>query len=859
MVLVKLSVERESNISVLLRNALLIAAVVPALVASPVLAQQVQVTAVEVKPTDKGLEVVLQTPDRRVPQVFTSGYRNTLVANILNAQLAVPQGKVFRQRNPAPGIAVVSVTPQGANSIRVTVIGSRDLPKVAVVRGDRSLVLNLTPVADTTAQRNTPTPQQPQSQTSPEETEPLEDDLTQPVEPEQSDETAQGDEDIEIVVTGEQEETGYSVPNASTATKTDTPIRDIPQSIQVIPRQVLEDQGVTRLQDALQNVSGITKWGNFGGTEGGGFVIRGFEQDETFRDSLRDNDFYSFSETANIEQIEVLRGPASVLFGQAQPGGIINITTKKPLREPYYNLSFEAGSYDFYRPTLDISGPLNADKNLLYRLNVAYQNSDSFRDFVNTERFFIAPVLTWEIGDRTTLSLNFEYLYNDPLYDRGLTALSDGSLQLPIDRFLGYPSLDDYTQKFYRSGYIFEHRFSDNWQLRNAFAITSARNQGQNVDSNGDLIDERLLPRVLDRSDFIREAYTLQTDLIGKFNTGSITHQLLFGVDLGRRTSYLNLENAELPPIDIFDPVYDIARPTEFQVSFKERIFQDTVGIYLQDKITLLDNLKLLVSGRFDSFDQDSQFPVDDTTNNQSDNAFSPRIGIIYQPSETISLYTSYTRSFFPADVYSRSADNSPFDPERGTQYEIGIKGDFLDSRLSGTLAAYKITKKNVLTTDPIDDEFSIQVGEQQSQGIELNVAGEILPGWKIIAGYAHTDAEVSEDSNIPIGDRLTNVAANTANLWTTYEIQSGDLQGLGFGLGLFFVGERETELPNSNAQLASYFRTDASLFYRRDNWRAAINIRNLFDTEYYETSQFRNIVYPGAPFTVLGTFSLEF
>ena len=164
-----------------------------------------------------------------------------------------------------------------------------------------------------------------------------------------------------------------------------------------------------------------------------------------------------------------------------------------------------------------------------------------------------------------------------------------------------------------------------------------------------------------------------------------------------------------------------------------------------------------------------------------------------------------------------------------------------------------------MLTTDPIDDEFSIQVGEQRSQGIELNVAGEILPGWKIIAGYAYTDAEVSEDLNIPVGDRLNNVAENTANLWTTYEIQTGNLQGLGFGLGLFYVGERETELPNSNAELPSYFRTDAAIFYRRDNWRAAINIRNLFDTEYYETSQFRNIVYPGAPFTVVGTLSVEF
>ncbi|HEY9778872.1 MAG TPA: TonB-dependent siderophore receptor [Leptolyngbyaceae cyanobacterium] len=826
-------------------------------IAQPVQADVNKVTAVEVISTATGIEIVVKTTDNKPLQVFTSSYGKTFVANVLNTQLQLPDNKNFRQVNPTEGIASISVTQQGVNSIRVIVTGTNSLPTAKVEKSDtsaglrqRSLVISLTSPSGTTAQQPISKPQlpaAPQNETAPEE------DFTQekPASPEQ-------DEKIEIVVTGKQE-TGYNPPNAITATKTDTPLRDIPQSIQVIPRQVLEDQGVTRLQDALQNVSGITKWGNFGGTEGGGFVIRGFQQDAIFRDGFRNSNFYNFPETANIEQIEVLRGPASVLFGQAQPGGIVNFTTKKPLREPYYNLSFEAGSYDFYRPTLDISGPLNADKNLLYRLNIAYQNSDSFRDFVNTERFFIAPVLSWEIGDRTTLSLNFEYLYNDPLYDRGLTALDDGSLPLPIDRFLGYPSLDDYKQKFYRGGYTFEHRFSDNWQLRNGFALTSRKYGGDNVNNNGDLIDDRFFPKELRDDSSIDESYTLQTDLTGKFNTGSIAHQILFGLELDRQTSYYNSQIAELPPIDIFDPVYDISRPTEFEQGFNQRIFLDSIGIYLQDQITLLDNLKLLVGGRFDSFEQDAEFPADDTENNQSDNAFSPRIGIVYQPNETISLYGSYTRSFFPADVYSRSADNSPFNPERGTQYEIGIKGDFLDSRLSGTLAAYHITKSNVLTTDPIDDEFSIQVGEQRSQGIELNVAGEILPGWKIIAGYAYTDAEVSEDLNIPVGDRLTNVAENTANLWTTYEIQTGNLQGIGFGLGLFYVGERETELPNSNAELPSYFRTDAAIFYRRDNWRAAINIRNLFDTEYYETSQFRNIVYPGAPFTVVGTLSVEF
>lgn len=277
---------------------------VTVLVAPPAWADVTQVTAIRLNTTPKGLEIILETPDGKQGQVLTSSYRQTFVANILNTQLALPQGKSFRGVNPFEGIAFVSVTQQGANSIRVTVIGSADVPIAKVVRSDasgglrqRSLVLSLTPVADT-IQQPTPTPQvpqavQPQSQTEPEATQPLEeDDVTQePVETEQPAESAQGEEEIEIVVTGEQEETGYSVPDATTATKTDTPLRDIPQSIQVVPRQVLEDQNVTRISEAARNVSSVTVQRGFGNNTDN-YVIRGFVTCDNLRNGFRDIDAY---------------------------------------------------------------------------------------------------------------------------------------------------------------------------------------------------------------------------------------------------------------------------------------------------------------------------------------------------------------------------------------------------------------------------------------------------------------------------------------------------------------------------------------------------------------------------------------
>ncbi len=230
---------------------------------------------------------------------------------------------------------------------------------------------------------------------------------------------------------------------------------------------------------------------------------------------------------------------------------------------------------------------------------------------------------------------------------------------------------------------------------------------------------------------------------------------------------------------------------------------------------------------------------------------------MVYQPIETVSLYASYSRSFFPSSGFSR--DGRAFEPTRGTQYEVGVKTDWLDRRLAATLAAYQITKTNVLTPDRNDPGFSTQTGEQQSRGIELDIAGEILPGWKIIASYAYTNAKVTADNVTPVGNRLPSVPDNQASLWTTYQIQRGNLKGFGFGLGLFYVGERQPDLANSGT-VPSYLRTDAALYYRRDRFNAAINFRNLFNVDYASFSGFgRLYIIRGEPFTITGSISWEF
>ncbi|NJP21568.1 MAG: TonB-dependent siderophore receptor [Hydrococcus sp. CRU_1_1] len=495
---------------------------------------------------------------------------------------------------------------------------------------------------------------------------------------------------------------------------------------------------------------------------------------------------------------------------------------------------------------------------------MAYENSDTFRQPVDrrTERFSIAPVLTAKIGNSTDLTFEFDYLNVEQPFDRGLVAIGDRPADIPITRFLGDPD-DVYEVEEIGIGYRLEHRFNENITLRNAFRFQQSDSFDQKTQP-GELDEETgNFSRRFDSNNDTERRYALQTDLISKFATGSIEHTLLFGFDLSRtETEGTNRGLPFAPDINIFNPIYEeVSRDLDDYTELGRDDFNrtDILGIFLQDQIAFTDNFKMLIGGRFDIVDQESEDRLEDTTSSQYDEAFTPRIGLVYQPIEEISLYASFSKSFAPN--FATAEDGSFLDPERGTQYEIGIKADITE-RISATLAAYHITKTNIATTNPDNPDFSLPVGEITSQGIELDIAGEILPGWRIIASYSHNNSEITDTSDaesFPVGNKTENVAPNTASLWTTYEIQEGSLQGLGFGLGLFYADEKTGDFENTY-KLPSFIRTDAAIFYRQNNWRAAVNFRNLFDVKYYESVNFgRGAIQPGAPFTVVGSFAIEF
>ncbi|MEH2290732.1 TonB-dependent siderophore receptor [Nostoc sp.] len=807
----------------------------------------VPITGVKANPTDKGVEIILETTVGTKLQVTNRSAGNNFIVDVSGGQLRLPSGDTytFRSEKPLAGITEITVNNLDATTVRVTVVGVAALPTVELFDDDAGLVFGINSAAIATQPPQTPQAEQKPALSTP-----------------QQEPAAQQDQPIELVVTGEQD--GYRAQDASTATKTDTPLRDIPASIQVIPRQIIEDRAVTQVNQALQNVSGVNASVYQGVTDQ--INIRGFDSGSYFKNGSANPFQYDLVTTDNLERIEVLKGPAGVLFGQGSPGGIVNLVTKKPLNEPYYNLSFSAGSFGLYRPSLDISGPLNADKTLLYRFIGSYEQTLSFRDGVNRESYFFTPTVQWNISPATKLTLELEFIDADTSADPGIPSIGRGIAAIPISRY--FSETDGINEPFgknsvrkYNLTTTLDHQFNQNWSVRNTFfakwfdvgrlyPLYTGLNE-----TTGELTRRTYAGEGLYRS------YFNNLDILGNFKTGSIGHKLLAGFEYGKEINtdlkFGVGESGSYPSINIFNPIRSPDRYSLFTLPITTNRDENntTYGFYLQDQIAFADNLKLLLGGRFDSFQQNRFNRLNSTPSEANYSAFSPRVGIVYQPLQPVSLYASFTKGFEPSFATLESG-NAP--PQRSTQYEVGTKLDF--GKFGGTLAFYDITKTNIPTADLNNPPFDILTGEVKSRGIELDISGEILPGLNMIAAYGYNDAFVSSDNSTPVGNRFDNAPRHTASLWTTYQLQRGDLKGLGFGLGVYYVGDRAGDLANSY-DIPSYLRFDSSIFYRRDNWRAQLNFRNLFDTEYYlgSPNSDRLGVIPGAPFSVVGTISVQF
>ena len=653
---------------------------------------------------------------------------------------------------------------------------------------------------------------------------------------------------------------GYRATRSASATKTDTAIRDIPQAISVVPASVLSDLGSSSVERALDFAGGVSKQNNFGGLTLYEYSVRGFTTSEFYKDGFSANRGYpSTPDAANIERIEVLKGPAASLYGRGDPGGTVNIVTKKPQPEAFATLQTSAGSWDRYRTALDVNTPLDEQGNVLSRINLAVEDNNSFRDQVDSQRVFVAPSFSWQLNPDTSLLVESEIVRHNSTFDRGVVAPNNKWSGVSRSTFLGEPNdgnIDNHNNLLQAT---LEHHLNDSWKLRLASHYKEGKlwgdaSEARPLNADGHTVNRRLRERDTSWHDSIT-----QLELRGLFDLGAWQHELLIGTEYENYRKDERVTTIAGGPyaIDIYKPVYGQPKPNGARsgTDFFEHV--ESHALNLQDQIIFTDKLRGMLGARFEHFDQRIDDHSRTARSQQRHDALTQRAGLLYQLTSNTGLFANASTSFKPNN--GLDASGKSFDPEEGVGYEVGIKNELFDERVSSTLAFFHIDKENVLALDPGTDT-SRAMGKARSQGFDWQVSGQVTDAVRVIGAFAYIDAEVTKgDATIPTGSRILGVAKRSGSLLGVYEFQDGRLRGSDVGAAFTYVGDRSGE-SGSDFELPAYQTVDLLAHYKAsDNVTVGLNLNNIFDEKYYERSYSNYWVNPGEPrnFTVSLTLNL--
>ena len=657
---------------------------------------------------------------------------------------------------------------------------------------------------------------------------------------------------------------GHRATRSATATKTDTDLRDVPQAISVVPAQVMQDLGSANVERALDYAGGVSKQNNFGGLTLYEYSVRGLTTSEFYRDGFSANRGYPNSpDGATLERIEVLKGPASSLYGRGDPGGLVNLVSKKPQDDSFAHFSASAGSWDRYRSTLDLNGALDEQRDVLGRLNLVTENNGSFRDHVGNEKYVVAPSLSWQLNPDTRLLVESEFVRNNSVFDRGISLPQDGRTAPSRSTFLGEPNDGHVDNDNDMLQVRLEHYLNDDWQLRLAShykrgLLNGAATEPRRLSSaDSNLLQRRYRQRDMDWHDSISQA-----ELLGNLQTGSIEHQLLIGVEyenyrLSQRVTSSNSPDSYA--VNPYNPVYGQPKPSDANTGTDYTERTKNYAINLQDQLLLSDNLRGVLGMRVDRYEQDShnQRPGG-TDSQQSHDEVTGRAGLLYQLTPQVGLFGNLSSTFKPNAGLDRTGQ--AFAPEEGVGYEAGTKLELLDGRLSATLAAFNIEKKNVLSADPVDPTYNRTSQQVRSRGVDLQVTGQLSDAVRIISSYAFIDAETTkEDLNTPKGSRLLGVARHSGSLLGVYEFQNGWLRGSDIGAAVNYVGDRSGSPTDSGFELPSYTTVDLLAHYKAsEQVTLGVNLNNVFDEHYYERAYDWYWVMPGEPRNLMFSVNLS-
>lgn len=637
-----------------------------------------------------------------------------------------------------------------------------------------------------------------------------------------------------------------------TASKTGAPVLETPFTVNIVPRELLDLRSVSNIGQATETISGVQRTIGFSGNQR--FRIRGFQAISTLRDGFRQGLSQPEIDLQGVESIEVLKGPASALYGRFEPGGVINFVSKRPEDRFAAEAAITAGSDDYGRLGADLTGPLDDAGTLLGRINAAHEDAGSYRDGIDNRQTYVSPTLKWRPDGDTSLFARLEYLKRDAAFDRGL-GNSPLFLDVPVSRNYGEDFMRIRKEQW--TGSVeFNRSFGNDWRLRLGGYWSDVRVPEESFFNFGfpNLSGTTVNRNFVDYRERQKDG-TAQAELYGSVRTGALQHRLLIGVERNiDRLAFLEGRISYGNPIDLYHPV-PTGRPDNYESTGDSRYEFETTALYLQDEISW-DRWRLLLGGRQEWTDTLSFYTGGvDPAVTRSDAPFSPRAGLTFLATPDLSFYASWARSFRnEADVGLLESGLTP-KPTRGEQVEVGAKSILLDGRVETTLALFDLRKHDAVVADPVDWNLVIQTGELRSRGVEAEVSARPLDPWTLVASYAYTEATILEDSNASIvGNRLAGVPRHQASLWTSWSF-GGRFEGLTLGGGVFHGSEQATTTANTFF-LPSYMRLDLNARYAFGNgMQILLNLDNVTDETYYITGGFSQI-YPQPPRMARLTFS---
>jgi len=674
--------------------------------------------------------------------------------------------------------------------------------------------------------------------------------------------------DIEVNATQDQDNEfkGYNAKENKTAVKTNTALIDLPQSITVITPDLIKDQNIKTIAEAVHYVPGV------GMAQGEGNrdtpIFRGnATTGDMYVDGIRDDVQY-FRDIYNIDNLDVLKGPNAMVFGRGGAGGLINRNTKRADWDSRREFGFQGGSWDKFRLTGDVNQAIN--DNFAVRLNAMWETAKSYREGFESERWGVNPTASWRSDNKKTkVTVGYEHYQDNRTADRGISSYNGLPVDTKVSTFFGDPNRSPTWATVDAFNTIIEHQFDNGLNIRNNMRYATYDKFYQNiypgaVNATGTQVAISAYNNATQRENFFN-----QTDLTYDLKTGPFKHKLLAGMEFARQktdnfrnTGYFTAvsKNATSVNVPLNNPRY--IGPVTFKQSATDADNHGVTDIaagYIQDQLELTKQLQLIFGVRYDSFSVDFHNNRNGQDIYSHDDLFSPRGGLVYKPIDNVSLYANYSMTYVPRagdQLSSLTLSNSALEPERFDNYEVGAKWEITPDLLT-TLAFYQLDRLNAVATDPNNPAVSFLVDGQRTRGIELGISGNITEDWKMFGGYAFQDGKITKSlsSTALAGATMAQVPEHTFTLWNRYDIT----KQWGVGLGSIYRSKMYAATDNL-VTLPGFLRFDAAVYFKpTENLEMQVNVENLFDKKYYAAANSNTNITPGSPIAANASINVKF